>query len=49
MNDSNVCFKHSANDPVTDIKVQKCENSSEKCFVPDNKFAWVQSDLQFKK
>lgn len=41
MNDSNQCFKHSANDPVTEIKVQKCENSSEKCYVPDGKFAWI--------
>ena len=35
MNDTNVCFKHSGNDPVTSISVQKCENASEKCFVPD--------------
>ena len=41
MNDTNTCFKHSGNDPVTEIKIFKCENSSEKCFVPDMKFAWI--------
>ena len=45
MNFSGVCFKHSATDPVTEIKIQKCENSSEKCYIPGNQFAWVDSDL----
>ena len=33
MNDTNQCFSHSGDDPVTKIKVQKCKDPLEMCAV----------------
>ena len=47
LNETNTCFEHSADDPVTSIKVQQCLNPEEKCYIDENKFAWATSELQF--
>lgn len=48
MNESGICFIHSKDDPVTQIKLQKCENTSTKCYIEDGKPAWISSELQFQ-
>ena len=48
MNETEVCFQHSGNDPVKYIKVQKCEDPTKKCFLNPNEYAWIDSDLQFQ-
>lgn len=43
LNETNTCFSHSADDPVTSIEVQRCLNPAELCFIDNNQFAWVTS------
>lgn len=43
----NVCFRHSATNPVTFMRFTQCSDPNQVCAM-GNDYAWVESDLQFK-
>ena len=45
MNDTNKCFEHSGDDPVTKIKIQPCKNKKDVCPVNFPELAWINADL----
>ena len=47
MNETNKCFLHSGDDPVTKIKIQQCKDPLQFCMIDADTFAWVNNDLQF--
>ena len=47
-----MCYKHSADDPVTKIKIQKCEPEpntlvKRRCHMKKENYAWIDADMQF--
>jgi hypothetical protein len=44
MNETEKCFRHSGNDPVTKIKLQQCESSKKKCYMKKDSYAWIDSN-----
>jgi len=49
--DKSLCYKHSAIDPVSYIKIEKCQDDIHgnkfRCMMDKGEYAWVHSDYQF--
>ena len=47
MGNSRVCFKHSGDDPVTEISLVECKDADKMCYLNYGEYAWVDSNVQF--
>lgn len=49
--DKQLCFQHSADDPVSRLQIERCRDDKEgnkyRCIMEKGDYAWVNSDLQF--